>query len=898
MQKNNMKYDNDYIRKEADDKLKGKLRNLFLQNSMKLKEHSASAGEDNGTDFYFDITNEKEEHIFFFRNQNKGTFNELPIIKTKEDLNFGKISHSISLRNAINYYTEFDEAIVFTLCDLNTNIIYWYDIQNDITLKERILQQKNNDIDSIQIYIPTENVLNENTFDEFLNKIESAKLVQFRKKNILSENYEADYSKIEDEIRDKHIIDKVDYTIKLFDGIKVLPTNVICKLFPFRGPDENNTYVRGFNFYTDNEELFNLLENLTLSDNHLILKIDEVFVENQNEKLKNIISFLLVNHIYHIGWRGKGYKDQICVHRLFQYSECDCERCNLERLNIKRSNELLNVTSDDNSLYGTLRRGYTYYLLGDYKSSVDVFYSIYDENDRLNNPIKYTILTYNLSKLRRLIKWTYYGGDEKQLLQKLSSINFDIDEPLIKKKAPYFLEIFKNIKERKFYDDTKYSIDECFSEIQQISFGDKYGNTYSDNKYEELKSSFLRFKSYLEHNFLIFNHYSEYSQLSKKILESLFGLYTLKNPVTDKYEKFDWTIIEMWIFNVDEKFTKYLLAKYNIKKIILDEDLEIPKRINELILNLIDSNEYLDNLGGLFKPIKIDKILNKILIITSLLDIEFREKETIISNIINLSKVIKNKHYIPFDEFVNFIDKNENEISKTQIREILDLFLCDDHSRYSFGRSINIYVEKCTESEIEDFIKTVLKIDDLKNIELNLENKYVKKLFYSFTFLNEDLKGNIKLKIVEKLDRNFDDELYNLGIIYDLIDFDENLFRKYISTVPDMSKNEDEHYFRDYENSRLGQVINLVFKFNLEFNEELTDLLKKSHKKYFNYYSWLMNIDNYDYSKFNPYWILEYRTIYYFQRFKKSQRLKEELSKSLNENYIECVAKIYFEQLV
>ena len=247
---------------------------------------------------------------------------------------------------------------------------------------------------------------------------------------------------------------------------------------------------------------------------------------------------------------------------------------------------------------------------------------------------------------------------------------------------------------------------------------------------------------------------------------------------------------------------------------------------------------------------------------------------------------------------MNFIDKNENEISKTQIKEILDLFLRDDHSRYGFGRSINIYVEKCTESEIEDFIKTVLKIDDLKDIELDLENKYIGKLFYFFTFLNENLRENIKLRIIKKLEEKFDDKLYDLGIIYDLIDFDENLFKKFISTVPDMSKNEDEHYFRDYENIRLGQVINLVFKFNLEFNEELTGLLKKSHKKYFDYYSWLMDIDNYDYSKFNPYWILEYRTIYYFQRFKKSQKLKEELSKSLNENYIECVAKIYFEQLV
>lgn len=123
-----MNYDNDYIRKEADAKLQSKLRNIFLENNMKLKEHSAAAGEDNGTDFYFDVTNEKEQHLFFFRNQNKGTFGKLPIIKRKSDLNFGKISFTISLRNAINYYREFDEAIIFTVCDLKNDIIYWYDI--------------------------------------------------------------------------------------------------------------------------------------------------------------------------------------------------------------------------------------------------------------------------------------------------------------------------------------------------------------------------------------------------------------------------------------------------------------------------------------------------------------------------------------------------------------------------------------------------------------------------------------------------------------------------------------------------------------------------------------------------------------------------------------------------
>jgi hypothetical protein len=890
-----MKYDNDYIRKEADDKLKGKFRNLFLQNNMKLKEHSASAGEDNGTDFYFDVTNENEEHIFFFRNQNKGTFTDLPIIKNEDDLNFGKISHRISLRNAINYYAEFDEAIIFTICDLNSNNIYWYDIQNDITLGDRILEQKSNDIGAIQIYIPTENILNENTFNDFLNKIENAKLIQIRKKNILNENYEADYSKIETEISEKHIIDKIDYTLNLFEGIKVFPTKVICKLLSFGESNDSKSHISGFSFYTYNEEFFSLMEKVKLSNDQFTLTNDENFVDNQNEKIKNIVSFLLINHIHHIRWRGKGQKEQICVHKLFQSNKCNCERCSLERLDVKRTIELLNeTTKNNNTLYETLRKGYTYYLLGEYKSSAEILYNIYDEADRIDNPIKYTILTYNLIKLRKLIKWSYYGKDEKEILQKLSSINFDIDEPLIKKKTPYFLEIFRNIKEKRFYEDVKDSIDECFSEIQKISFGDKYGNTYGNNKYDILRSSFLRFESYLEHNFIIFNHYSEYEELSKKILECIFALYTLKNSTTDRYEKFDWDVIKMWIFNIDEKHSKYLLAKYNIKRIVIDDHYEIPKRINKLVLNLIDSNECIENLGGLFKPIKIEKILNKILVIISLLDVEFEEKDIIVSNIIKLSNIIENKNNIPHDQLVNFIEQNEENINKKRIKNILDLFFYDDYNRYGFGRSINIYAEKCTQIELEDFIKSILKIKNLEEIEIDFENEYFRSLFYSFTLLSEKMKENIKFKITESLKKEFDDELYGYSVIYDLIDFDKDIFKKYISTVPDMSKDENENFWGSYDNIRLSQIINLAYKYDLEFDKELKNLLNKSHKKYFEYYRWLMDIDNYDYSNFDPYWILECKTIYYFERFRKSQKLKEELYKSLSENYIEGVAKIYF----
>ncbi|WP_433631522.1 DUF4365 domain-containing protein [Chryseobacterium cucumeris] len=894
-----MKYDNDYIRKEADDKLKGKLRNLFLKNNMKLKEHSASAGEDNGTDFYFDVTNEKEEHIFFFRNQNKGTYSDLPIIKSKEDLNFGKISHSISLRNAINYYAEFDEAIIFTLCDLKTDIIYWYDIQNDTTLKERILKQQNDGVDSIQIYIPTENILNEESFEVFLKEINFSKINQIRKKNILGGNIEADYSKTKTDTEDQHIIDKINYTLKLFDGIKVLPTKIISQLYPFRGT-ENNTFIREFELYTDNEEFFDFMSSLSLIDDELEIESKQILVENQNEKLRKIVSFFQVNHIQHIRWKGKNPKGQICVHNLYHYGKCECERCNLERLNIKKTNILLKEELEENGNYEILRRGYTYYLLGDYKNSADIFLSVYNESDRVNNPIIYTVSTYNLTRLKRLIKFNYYEDDREVILEKLSSIDFDIDEPFINRNAPYFLDVFKGIKESRFFDDIGNEVENSFKEIQKLSFNDKFGGWTSENGYYKLKSTFLRFTTYLEHNFIIFNHYSEFKDLSKKVLESIFALYTLKNPMTDKYEEFDWSILEMWIFSVEIDYSKYLLNKYNIKKIKIDDNyFKILDRLNELIENLINSNEYINDLTNWFSPMRIDYILRKIVLITSFLDVDFKEKERIILNVISLSKILEDKHIIPYDELVNFVEKNEDDISKDLVKDIIDLFFFDEHKRFGFGRILNIYSEKSSQNEIENLIKTVLKIEDLEQIEINLDNRYLGKLFYSFTYLNNDLKIQIKNKIIEILNENFDDKLYNLAVIYDIINFSYDFFEKFISTIPDMSNiGNNRHPFRSEENIRLTQTINLIFKYNIEIDDKLKSLVSKSHPNYFEYYSWLMNIDNYDYSKFNPYWILENQTVHFFTRFKKSQKLKEELSKCLKENYIEGVAKIYIEEFV
>lgn len=890
-----MKKDNNFIRKEADDLLRGKLRNLFLKNEMSLKEHGASAGEDNGTDFYFDVTSKNEEHNFFFRNQNKGTNEKLSIISRKSNENFNKISYKISLRNAINYFTEFDEPIIFTLCDINSEQVYWYDIQNDSSLQERIQIQKSKKIDSIMIYIPQENILNEISFGKLIEEIKFSKLNQLRKKRILNTNLQADYSLTSVNTENKHIIDQLDYTLKLFDGIKVLPINVICQLHPFKG-SENKTFLREFTLGTDNEDFYNLMNSLELSGSGLHFNTEEIFVEDQQKKLENIISFFQVNHIQHIQWRGKQPKNKVCVHDLYQFGKCECERCSFDRLNIAKTYSVLKETKKNSTNYEKLRKGYTYYLLGDYEKSARVFLDVFKEASKSQNPIIYTISTYNITRLKRLIELTYYDNEREELLKEISAISFDIDEPFIKKTAPYFLDIFTSIKEGKFYDDAKDDMERCLTKIKKAYYIDKTGKEHFENSYYEFKFTFLRFRTYLEHNFIIFSHYSDYHNFSSKVLEGMLAMYSIKNPLNKNEILFDWNIIEMTIFHVKMNEIKFLLNKYDVKEIQVDKELPIAKMLNELVENLINSRSDIKNLSGVFNQRKIDVILEKIVLLTSLIDVDFSEKKNIIEKIVKLSNLVDNKRLIPLGELVDFVDKNEDEIDKHLVKSIIDLFFFDKYESYGFGRIINIFAEKSTPLEIESFVKSVLKIKSLKNIKFDFDNRYLPKLFYCFTFLNNTFKSNLKKKITDNLANDFNDDLYSYSLVYDLIDFDDDLFSKFCDTVPDMSKLKSDKFSLDYENIRLGQVINFAFKYKVELSN-IRILISKSHEEYYEYYTWLMDIDNFDYSKFNPFWVLEFQTTYYFERFKKSDKLKDELIKSLKNNYVEGIAKFYFEEL-
>ncbi len=902
---NNTKKDNDHIEEVANNLLNNKLFDLFNDNQLKLVK-SESGRREIGIDFYyqvFDINNDKQ--VLFFDLQNKGTDKPLKIIKQKNHPEKGKISFSLELRHIRQYYYEITEPVLFVLCDINNDNAYWYSIQLDNTIPERLktkeeeLKSKKKNIKKpkLQIYIPTENEIKVDNFKRLLNDINWSKEHQIRKHKFnLSSN--GDYSLIEENIKDKHIIDKAYLTLQYFEGINMLPSSVITKL-PFIKGTRYSTNIYDFNLKSDNEDLYNLLSKISLKKKKLIYADGKNCVENQDEKLETVVNFFKNNYINHLSWNGKEFKDRICIHDLYTYKGCDCARCNFERLDLKKAETIIENQNDKTSLFEQLRNGYASYLLGNFGTSVKIYQNILNTSNRQNNPILYTISKYNLLQLKKVIKSSYFDDDRNSLLESIEVESLNDDEIYIKSTAPYFVDIFNWLKDDKFYSNATHHIDEILDEARKMYFYDKHGTRYHNKRSNALIASFLRFYSFLEYNYIIFDYFYEYESIATKVLESIFALHNIVNPNSSKYEAIGNMFIKMWAFHVRYDKARALLNRYEINTITTTGETNIVVELNTLLDNLARSNNKLKKKAkSYYFEKKIERFISNTVLICSRIDADEKEINLIISKVLMLVSNIEKRNLVPFGA-LNQLLSYRKDISKENITKIIDLLIkYDNHSSSVFSKAVKNFVESASKKEIKAFILNYLKVKKIdENIISENDNK-LNRICYALSESDKETKSVIKKIITNRLNKKFDAELYHTATLFELIDFNYSLFKVFYSSVKDQSKLDESHnFFNTYDNFRLSQVVNIMFKFKLSFTPEIQGLIARCKEKQRPYYEWLMNIDSFDYSKFNSFWVLEHQTIYYIEAMQESENLKKAIKNSLKDNYIEGVARFYIDNL-
>ncbi|WP_304152199.1 DUF4365 domain-containing protein [Mesonia mobilis] len=413
-----MKYTNTELEEKANSLLNNVLLEVFAKNNKIIGKHPSKLSHEIGIDYFYEIrdrtTGESLNVVF---NQNKGT-EKINIIKGKSHPEAGNISFQLKLRHAKYFLNELNKPIFFTVCDLKLMKVYWYWIQLDNSIKERIEAQLKTNKRTLQIFIPITNELNLKNFDKFYMELEKSDRIQTHKflKSKLSSDEEYDFKDLENP--EINIIDKILKSIKKFDGLTIIPKHVISRMYPFKGT-KNKTYFYNETLYTDNSEFYDLFEALERKNNTITVKKefrDNISISNFENELKEIIDFLKSNLIQHLKWNGKGHKDRICIHALYDYSNtCDCERCNYNKLNFKYATDLLKNRKQNDTSIIKFRQAYTYYLLGDLKNAYLLYKEVIHETKNKDNSILNILCKYNLINLKNLIKNHYFESDRHQI---------------------------------------------------------------------------------------------------------------------------------------------------------------------------------------------------------------------------------------------------------------------------------------------------------------------------------------------------------------------------------------------------------------------------------------------------------------------------------------------------
>lgn len=893
-----MKKTNREIQKDADDLLKGTLRKLFKEYQFKLGEHQSAEGEEEGIDWFFEVFNRlNRAHEFLFCNQNKGTETPPEEIKQKGHPEIGKFPFQLDLRHAEYFYYQLGQPLIFTLCDIENNKIYWYPIQLDNEIPERIEIARNKGNKSLQIYLDPKNEILYNSFPLFLKDVHNSRGDQIRKQKS-SFNFSSDYNLILNKTIGLHIIDKIFETLELFQ-LPVIPPSVIRKIPTISG-NFHNSYLLNSTLHTDNEEFFQFICNIEIVDNKYYVE-DSSSIINADKKLKRIIDFFQQNAIHHVEYSGKN-KDfrnkRLCIHDLFLNEECNCERCNYDRLNFYNSNHILQSSNVAGSNLERLRKGYTFYLLGDLNNSISEFKKLNKVALKQNNPIIYTITKYNLIHLKRFLELDF-SSDNHELIQELSELNFETDEIFVAQYAPFFLDFYNQFKNDAYFDYVFKKVDQVLTEIQKISFSDKYGSRFSNSKVNEIQYGFLRALCFIEFNYVVFNNFHEYQVLANKVLEGYVALHAIKNKDSSHYKEFDLLIMRMWLFHADLKQTNHILHRYNLRSISLKNNNEFFKEYQLYLDNLFVSVDYILNSIKKKNYIfinKVERICWNFTLIFSRINLGDKLLNQLIGKVLDFLEVLNIRSFLNDEAIYQLVAFQEGITAENLLRimKILDQHNMQYSSAYS--AVIDNIVLHHNEKKTIGLVKERIGLKDFSKEELFKSEDDAKFISLVFASLNIDNQIRIKNIINDELVSNFNPDFFYIFTIYDVIDFQEGLFRKFVKEVPDDTKKNEamKNLFLNswLYNFRLGQVLNLIFHHNIPITDDLRQLSSLSNTKL--YYDWLFNLDDFDYSNFDIYWLLNYKTASYYKAFKRSKKLMKVIEKSMKDDYIEGVAKVYF----
>ncbi len=782
-------------------------------------------------------------------------------------------------------------------------------------------------------YFDAVNADEANYITDYLNGKNALNEILFEKGKDISEKgqhllnflvFLSTYDKFNEPLTEKNIIDQIYLSLNRFSEFQTLPPDFIANLYPF---NDSKKYVHNYESnslltrndllvdlffnqieYVEDEVRFNPKPETTLTDS----EIKEV-----ERKLKEIIRTLNFSMIFYLfkendkpdsfGYRG--WSDNYKKLYVKPDTKCNCFNCRLNRFEFSSViadafNSTINSTT---SIQSDLELAYANHKIGNFHQSYRLFEEVANKAWEAGKYFSYYIAKHNIKTLRNLISFhesTLNEDEKKKIVREMDDMDFD---KLISQ-IPYLgekeYELLKIIRDDDILHKAEKQIDELHHKVLDVYDGYKTGRSWSMGPYypQQIETEIYKVITFYTNNYIVADEFINLTRVVKKGIEALLINYATNESYGERIKKFNKNFFEMVVFYGDAEEVRKTTQKYEINKIDFNENSlpEILESVNNFLKSFYKENKFFgrsthadkltrNQISSDFFEDKCRKKFNNIFLLLSGMKLTKEKAPDLIQNLLDF---IQHETFLQRKEIeflCAFMYKHYLLFTKEKLEVLLKSILV----------KLNFYNDGALLCTISYIFKEN-KFDRISEKELIFtflsltkhSDRKADTLIYLWAISDDPIREELKNKIIEKLDKKFNDDLYTNAVFKNILDYNQ-YFEKYISEINNTKGN--GAYTISSGRPKMQSFVfikAMIFIYNM--NVKSDDKRLEEFTNLADYMKFYLNPEKFDYTNFKVEWldIVDGREVFY-KRFAKIPVLKKEIEKALKEKFDSDLAELY-----
>lgn len=752
--------------------------------------------------------------------------------------------------------------------------------------------------------------LNEQAVQEITKKVtKHAFYLRYLQTGQRLENLAASFHSTDDERIYTNIEESLSRLMDAFDGLPVLPQHLLIKLPPFARSLNSKNYFNsyGSTLQTDNLSLFDYFDSLTFDGQMFRYKNSDQDVDQ--DKVQEILNFFEYNGIHHLRYENqKRDHERICIHKLYKHDGCDCEKCSYPRM--EWNNVIIKINSDFNKskTYEWLRRGYMLLELRKIREAYDLYTALAEHSWENHKHVAYIIAKLNLVSMLRFVRTRFFHSERKEMEDAILKIDIqqEIHNLILRSDLPKeVLLVLLTLSKTDHFHELYVEADIRFEKILHAQFADQRGADVTHPHYETLIEVVSEIATYSEGNAFHWQYFNGFITTMVKAVEGALILSNIRNPRATKVEHFDNYLVRLCLRYADAETLRKQFIRHYQKPIPFRARHEDGPNVfldywNNMKTSFAGAENFYLQEQAISNLAPKERILNQIKVLSILLSVMEAEPEIIdqcANDLITLYRESQSKPGALLTGLEIIINRRQKDI---QITTMITLYRYILESTESDNILLLLELPYHIHEKDSGFTDTADTTQQriLSRLEAFASGRDRYRVIVSYwPIAIESLKEKIAIAIREKLTAGFDGSLYYEAVLFGIIDYAEFL-PTYLATIPmsDETKaaREAVGHGYDFKNDSLIQFIHLAYRLKIPLSDPAIQALHDNVP----FHQWLLDLEGFDYSKFDPYWILLEPNADFLAEYKKHPKILEAVRQELAVKNIPRLSEIYFKHLI